>query len=99
MFLILRPRSSGMGAQPSDETTQPNVPRLKFATGCLRKCKSNILSSFSQGVRGADRLREVRSEMRSNGGHAEETALHAPAVALGMLERALHLFAEDFCEN
>src|SRR6266850_6312693 len=54
MIRTLRLSQSGTDSQPAYDATQPSVPRLKLAAGCLGKCKSSILSKFSQGTPGAE---------------------------------------------
>ncbi len=79
------------------QSNATECPRLQLAAGCLGKCKSSILSKFSQGAGGTNSMR--RENYARLEGRADESALHAPTVALGMFERALHLFAKDFSEN
>src|SRR6266403_4505154 len=74
-------------------------PRLQLAADCLEKCKSSILSKFSQGAAARTACEGVDENYARLEGREDEPALHAPTVALGMFERALHLFAKDFGEN
>src|SRR6267143_2429201 len=46
----LRLSQSGADSQPACDATQPGLPLHKLAAGCLGKCKSSILSKFSQGT-------------------------------------------------
>jgi hypothetical protein len=63
------------------------------------KSKSSILGVFSQDVREGftDRVSCAAETLPSETDHDQR--LDAPAVALGMFEGALHLFAEQFRER
>ena len=49
MFLTLWSSRSVTDSHPAPSSTPPCGPRLESAAGCFGKCKSSILSSFSQG--------------------------------------------------
>jgi hypothetical protein len=94
--LLVKLLCNGFAARPS--STPPCGSRLEPAAGCFRKCKSSIPSGFSQG-NAASRPKQGSIVMKMRGRSGTEVALDAPAVALGMFERALHLFPQNFGED
>ncbi len=102
MFLTFWANCSGTDSQPAPSSTRPCGSQLWPVAGCFGKCKSSILSGFSQGNR-TDGGIAARSGgpivMKNTGCGSTEVILDAPAVTLGVLEGALHLFPQNFCKD
>src|SRR6266480_5207240 len=102
MFLTLWSSRSVTDSHPAPSSTPPCGPRLKVGRRLLRKVQT---VAFSAASRKATRLTalplgaEVDRYEKAQIATVREVALDAPAVALGVFERALHLFPQDFRQD
>lgn len=98
MIRTLGLSQTGTDSQPAYEATPPGVPN----SASPQAAKENVKvasSASSRKAREHDNLGGIEENYIRMECWAEEPALYTPTVPLGVFERSLHLFAEDFGEN